>query len=98
MFSPMQHLENTHLAMAEALKAGDWERIAELDHLCREQVTTAMLSVETDQQVLRESFKRLLDFYALMLESCKQQRSHLGNELLAVNRGNQGAKVYQMFG
>lgn len=98
MISPMQQLENTHLAMVEAVEGKDWQRIAELDHLCREQVTQAMLATDTDQQALRETFEQLLGFYASMLESCKQQRDQLGSELLQLNQSQQGAKVYQLFG
>jgi len=98
MASPMQQLQTTHQAMLTAVSNEDWQRIAELDLACREDVTLAMQSSDTDQQVLRNTFEQLLTLYASMLESCKQQRDQIGSELLQLNQSQQGAKVYQMFG
>jgi flagellar protein FliT len=98
MANPLQQLEDTRLAMVTAVTSEDWERIAELDCLCREHVTQAMLSSDTDQQALRVTFEKLLELYAQMLESCQHRRDQLGSELVQLNQAQQGAKVYQLFG
>jgi len=95
--SPLQQLEDTRLAMVTAVTSEDWGRIAELDCLCREHVTQAMLSSDADQQELRATFEKLLQLYAVMLEGCKQRRDQLGSELVQLNQSQQGAKVYQLF-
>jgi flagellar protein FliT len=98
MANPLQQLEDTRLAMVTAVTSEDWGRIAELDCLCREHVTQAMLSSDTDQQALRVTFEKLLELYAQMLESCQHRRDQLGSELVQLNQAQQGAKVYQLFG
>lgn len=98
MVSPLQQLEETRLAMLTAVNSEDWERIAELDCLCREHVTQVMLCADTDQQALRATFEKLLQLYAVMLDGCKQRRDQLGSELVQLNQSRQGARVYQLFG
>ncbi|UVE16381.1 flagellar protein FliT [Pseudomonas sp. LS44] len=94
----MQQLEDTQCALLSAVDAEDWGRVAELDVLCRQHVTEAMQAGDVDQQRLRGAFENLLALYASMIERCQQRRDEIGNELVAVNRGNKGAKVYQLFG
>jgi hypothetical protein len=98
MASPLQQLEATRLAMADAVAGEQWSRIAELDGLCREHVTEAMHASDTDQQALRATFEQLLALYAVMLERCTQERDVIGSELKQLNQAQHGAKVYQLFG
>ena len=98
MNTSIQMLDLTRLALQSAVQSGDWARVADLDLQCRRHVNDAMLASDLDQVQLRESFSKLLALYATMIEQCRAKRDDLGDELTAVRRATQGAKVYQLFG
>lgn len=87
-------------ALTAALRQQDWDAIGRLDRECRSLVDAAMLEVvtETEEARLRSSFASLLEIYAIMVETCRNERDRIGAELGSFNRAQQNAKVYQLFG
>jgi len=96
--TPVERVELVYEQMAAALKAGDWTRITELDLDCRLFVDEAMYATGDEAVALRASLERLLALYASLLQSCKAERDATAQELTKLNKSNQAAKVYQLFG
>ena len=97
MSQAMLQLNETRAALNAALHSQDWDAIGELDQRCREQVDVAMRDAGRDEQALRETMEQLLALYAELVQVCTAQRAAIGEELTAVRRSGQGARVYQMF-
>ena len=61
MANAVEQLQHTHSSLIDAVKAGDWQQVGELDRLCRDQVRQAMEDPQRDDQqvavVLEESRK-----------------------------------------
>ncbi|AVR69014.1 MULTISPECIES: pili length/flagellar attachment protein FleP [Pseudomonas aeruginosa group] len=98
MSQATQQLDETRLALADALQAGNWEAIGELDQVCQVKIDEAMHEAERDEQALRTTLEQLLSLYNDMLGACQRQREAIGAELTGLQRASKGAKVYQMFG
>ena len=98
MNQAMQQLNETRAALSAAMHSKDWDAIGELDRMYREQVDVAMQDAERDEQALRDTMEQLLALYGELVKVCTAQRTAIGEELTAVRRSSQGAKVYQMFG
>lgn len=95
---PIQRLDDLSDALVAAFADQDWERIGMLDSDCRTLVELAMQEAATDEAALKMRMERLLRLYASLVEACRIQRDQLGADLAQINRGKQGAKVYQLFG
>jgi hypothetical protein len=98
MSSSVQRLEKTGSALRDALAAQDWAAIGELDLQCRQAVDEAMLESVQDEDVLRARMQELLDLYRELVDVCQSEQRRLAGELMQLNLGQQGAKVYQLFG
>lgn len=98
MNSSVQRLEKTGSALRDALAAQDWAAIGELDLQCRQAVDEAMLESVQDEDVLRARMQELLDLYRELVDVCQSEQRRLAGELMQLNQGQQGAKVYQLFG
>jgi hypothetical protein len=98
MSSSVQRLEKTGSALRDALAAQDWAAIGELDLQCRQAVDEAMLESVQDEDVLRARMQELLDLYRELVDVCQSEQRRLAGELMQLNQGQQGAKVYQLFG
>jgi hypothetical protein len=98
MSSSVQRLEKTGSALRDALAAQDWAAIGELDLQCRQAVDEAMLESVQDEDVLRARMQELLDLYRELGDVCQSEQRRLAGELMQLNQGQQGAKVYQLFG
>lgn len=96
MSQATQQLDETRLALADALQAGNWDAIGELDQVCQVKIDQAMHDDERDEQALRVSLEQLLSLYNDMLSACRQQREAIGAELTGLQRASKGAKVYQI--
>jgi hypothetical protein len=94
----IEQLEAVRDEMAVALLHQDWEKIGELDRVCRECVDKISLKSEGDERVLKAIYAQLLQLYDSLIQSCREQRDAIGNELIGVNRSTKGAKLYKVFG
>lgn len=93
----VEQLEQTGVALREALERRDWLAIGELDRRCRDAVESAMVEPE-EGQALRQHLQELLELYRLLVATCQSEQKRLASELTQLNQGKQGAKVYQLFG
>jgi len=97
MNTAVKRLENTGIALRDALTNQDWAAIGLLDQQCREAVDDAMREVERDSD-LKMTLEDILAIYRDLVSSCKNVREGLGEEMAQVNKAHQGAKIYKMFG
>lgn len=93
----LEQLQTTHKALISAVQAGDWEQVSELDLLCRTLVQQAMTEPERNEAELAEVLGSLSATYQEVIGLCQAVQGKLAEELQAVQRSKQGAKVYQMF-
>lgn len=94
----IEQLEAVRDEMAVALLHQDWEKIGELDKICRDYVDKISLNSEDDQRVLKAIYVQLLQLYDSLIQSCREQRDAIGSELIGMNRSTKGAKLYKVFG
>lgn len=97
MNSSVQHLQQTGIALRDALAKQDWAAIGELDLQCRMAVEAAMVD-SRDEEQLRSSMESLLALYRQLVAVCQSEQQRLAGELVQLNQSRQGAKVYQLFG
>lgn len=97
--SAIDRIDYLRDALTSALHREDWEAIGKLDHECRSLVDAAMLEAasEVAEVRLRSSLAGLLELYAVMVATCRNERDRIGSELGNVSRARQNAKVYQLF-
>ncbi len=81
----VKQLEDTHQALVDAVHAGDWQQVSQLDHVCRELVALA------------DALDNLLSTYREVVALCQAVQGKLAEELQELQRSKQSAKVYQMF-
>ncbi len=98
METSVQRIENTRLALTEALNSSDWERIGDLDQVCRQQIEDALVDSIGQEEALRTQLEMLMDVYRQLTEACMQAREEIAHELIALQKASQGAKVYQLYG
>lgn len=96
MSSSVQLLEATGGALRNALAQRDWSVIGELDLQCRQAVSEAMKDAN-DEAVLRVRLQELLDLYRELVSLCRSEQQRLAGELVQLNQGREGARVYQLF-
>lgn len=94
----IEQLEAIRDEMAVALLHQDWEKIGELDRICRDCVEKISSNSEGDQRVLKAIYVQLLQLYDSLIQSCREQRDAIGSELIEMNRSTKGAKLYKVFG
>ena len=98
MNTSVQRLQDTGIAIRQALSSQDWIAIGELDLQCRQAVEDAMVDTADDDGALRARMQELLDLYKDLVGACQAERQRLAGELIQLNQSQQGAKVYQLFG
>ncbi|TRX74451.1 flagellar protein FliT [Pseudomonas mangiferae] len=98
MDTSVQHIEETRLALTEALDRSDWDRIGDLDQLCRRQVEDALVASAGQEEALRTQLEMLMDVYRQLTKACIDAREEVASELVALQKASHGAKVYQLFG
>jgi len=98
MNTSVQRLQDTGIAIRQALSSQDWIAIGELDLQCRQAVEEAMVDAADDDGALRARMQELLDLYKDLVSACQAERQRLASELIQLNQSQQGAKVYQLFG
>ena len=93
----VEQLQDTHRALIAAVQAGDGQQVGELDHLCRTLVQQTMADPQRNEAELAEVLGSLSATYREVIGLCQAVQGKLAEELQAVQRSKQGAKVYQMF-
>ena len=97
MANAVEQLQHTHNSLIDAVKAGDWQQVGELDRPCRDQVRQAMEDPQRDDQQVAVVLEDLSETYREVVALCQAVQGKLAEELQDLQRGRQGAKVYQMF-
>lgn len=93
----VERLHDTREALINALQAGDWERVGELDGQCRTLVALAMQADAREDQALADALDALLETYRELIGVCRAVQERLADELGGLQRGRKGAQVYQLF-
>ncbi|MFN3580565.1 MAG: flagellar protein FliT [Pseudomonas sp.] len=93
----IQQLQDTHQALVEAVHAGDWQQVGQLDGVCRELVAQAMAQDDRDDQAVADALDSLLSTYREVVALCQAVQGKLAEELQGLQRSKQSARVYQMF-
>lgn len=93
----VKQLEDTHQALVDAVHAGDWQQVSQLDHVCRELVAQAMAEEGREDQALADALDSLLTTYREVIALCQAVQGKLAEELQDLQRSKQSARVYQMF-
>lgn len=97
MANAMEKLQETHASLIAAVQAGDWQQVGELDKACREQVRVAMEDPARDDLQVASTLEELSETYREVVALCQAVQGKIAEELQGLQRGRQGAKVYQMF-
>ncbi|GGE31587.1 hypothetical protein GCM10007421_01670 [Halopseudomonas oceani] len=97
MANAVEKLQETHASLIAAVQACDWQQVGELDKACREQVRAAMEDPARDDQQVASTLEELSETYREVVALCQAVQGKLAEELQGLQRGRQGAKVYQMF-
>ncbi|WP_304639804.1 flagellar protein FliT [Pseudomonas sp.] len=97
MMSAVPQLEQVHSSLVEAVKAGDWEQVGELDLLCRQLVGSIMQQPGRDDEQLSIVLTALSETYREVIALCQAVQGQLALEMQTLQRSKQSAKVYQMF-
>src|SRR5690606_41484578 len=90
-------LQGAARARIAGVQAGDWQQVGELDHLCRTLVLQAMADPQRNEAELAEVLGSLSATYREVIGLCQAVQGKLAEELQAVQRSRQSAKVYQRF-
>ncbi|TBU77094.1 flagellar protein FliT [Pseudomonas daroniae] len=97
MTSAARKLEITAEALRSALLNEDWAAVGELDLRCRSEVDEAMAVVGGETE-LKRNLESLLHVYRDLVSACQVEKAKTGAQILQMKKGQQGAKLYQLFG
>lgn len=97
MTSAARKLQITAEALRDALSNEDWAAVGELDLRCRLEVEEAMAAADSEAE-LKSNLESLLGVYRELVAACHQEREKTGAQILQMKKGQQGAKLYQLFG
>jgi hypothetical protein len=98
MTSAVSRLDEVREALEVALFQQDWEAVGRLDLQCRSCIDDALTQFGQDDAALRQSLNKLLALYRLLIQDSTSKRNEIASEISQLRRGNQAAKVYQLFG
>ncbi|SDI27881.1 hypothetical protein SAMN05216588_11449 [Pseudomonas flavescens] len=97
MISAARKLRVTADALREALVNQDWVAVSDLDLRCRAEVDEAMAAVDSEAELKRD-LESLLCVYRELVSACEVEKENTGAQILQMKKGQQGAKLYQLFG
>ncbi len=97
MSATVLQLEQTRLALHDALVQSDWESIGSLDLQCRVAVDQALADPHAPVEQVRVRMQELLELYRELVEACSAEQNRIAGELLQMQRTKKKAKVYQLF-
>jgi flagellar protein FliT len=95
--SALQRIQQTRHALVDAMQAGDWEAIGELDIECRACVDSVLQEVPEDASQLRSHLEDLLEVYRQLLNVTRLARQSVVDEMSQFTQAQNAAKVYHLF-
>lgn len=98
MSAVLQRIEETRVALVDALAERNWQAIGELDLACRSCVEDVLEEVEVDEVALRSNLEELLGVYRQLLEVATGERQAIFDEMSQIHQAQNAAKVYHLFG
>ncbi|WP_085595889.1 MULTISPECIES: flagellar protein FliT [unclassified Pseudomonas] len=98
MSAVLQRIEETRVALVDALAERNWQAIGELDLACRSCMEDVLGEVEVDEVALRSNLEELLGVYRQLLEVAIGERQAIFDEMSQIHQAQNAAKVYHLFG
>ena len=98
MSQALQRIEQTRVALIDALAERNWNAIGELDVACRSCVDDVLSEAPVDEAALRENLEGLLVVYKQLLEVATGERQSIVDEMSQITQAQNAAKVYHLFG
>lgn len=98
MSQALQRIEQTRVALIDALAERNWNAIGELDVACRSCVDDVLSEAPVDEAALRENLEGLLVVYRMLLEAATDERQLLVEQMGQINQAKNASKVYHLFG
>lgn len=98
MSQVMHRIAQTRSALEGALAERDWQAISELDVACRSCVDDVLRENGVDEVSLRSNLQELLEVYRQLLEVTTAERQAIVEEMSQIQRAQNAAKVYHLFG
>ena len=95
--SALQRIQQTRHALVDAMQAGDWDAIGELDIECRACVDSVLQEVPEDPSQLRGHLEDLLEVYRQLLNVTRLARQSVVDEMSQFTQAQNAAKVYHLF-
>ncbi|WP_300726022.1 flagellar protein FliT [Pseudomonas sp.] len=96
--SQLQRIQETRVALIDALAERNWDAIGELDSACRACVETVLDEEQVNEAVLRENLEGLLVVYRMLLEAATDERQQVVEQMSQINQAKSASKVYHLFG
>ena len=98
MSQALQRIEQTRVALIDALAERNWDAIGELDVACRSCVDDVLSEAPVDEAALRENLEGLLVVYKQLLEVATGERQSIVDEMSQITQAKNASKVYHLFG
>jgi hypothetical protein len=98
MSAALKRIEETREALVDALAERDWEAIGKLDLACRACVDDVISQDSHDEPELRSNLEELLGVYRQLIDVAVGERQAIVDEMTQIQRAQNAAKVYHLFG
>jgi flagellar protein FliT len=98
MSAALKRIEQTREALVGALAERDWEAIGKLDLACRACVDEVISHQAHDEPELRNNLEELLGVYRQLIDTAVGERQAIVDEMSQIQRAQNAAKVYHLFG
>lgn len=98
MSAAVKRLEETGIALRDALAHQDWTAISVLDLQCRQAVEAAVAESDENESAVRQGLQELVGLYRELVTTCQTEQQRIADELRHLNQSRQGANVYKLFG
>jgi GTP1/Obg family GTP-binding protein len=98
MSAALKRIEETREALVGALAERDWEMIGKLDLACRACVDDVIRESTDDAPELRSNLEELLGVYRQLIDIAVGERQAIVEEMSQIQRAQNAAKVYHLFG
>lgn len=95
--SALQQIENTRLALSEALQVRDWAAIGELDLACRALMDELLREDQDDEAEIRANLEALMAVYRQLIDVASDERQSLVARMSNINQAKHATKVYHLF-
>ncbi|QIH06942.1 MULTISPECIES: flagellar assembly protein FliT [unclassified Pseudomonas] len=98
MSAVLQRIEETRVALVDALAERNWQAIGELDLACRSCMEDVLSEAEVDEAALKGNLEELMGVYQQLLEVATGERQAIFDEMSQIHQAQSAAKVYHLFG